>query len=129
MNDIMFFTKMSDSDMKTRLFSSKTAGVDAVNSSSPLRHFGNVRSLVACASVVFLAVMPAIAQTSATDHFVLKITTTAGININSADKDFTFYSHDTDYMVDWGEGSGFEQVTTGNAPHTFATAGVKTIPE
>ncbi len=59
------------------------------------------------------------------DDFVLKITTTAGTNPN--DSSFTFYSQDTVYMVDWGEGSGFEQVTTGNAPHTFNTAGEHTI--
>ncbi len=60
-----------------------------------------------------------------TDHFVLKITTTAGTNAN--DKSFTFYSQDMDYMVNWGESSDFEQVTTGDASHTFATAGVHTI--
>ena len=59
------------------------------------------------------------------DDFLLKVTTTAGTNAN--DKSFTFYSQDTVYMVDWGEGSGFEQVTTGSASHTFATAGVHTI--
>ena len=59
------------------------------------------------------------------DDFVLKITTTEGSNAN--DKSFTFYSQDMDYMVDWGEGDGFEQVTTGDAPHTFSTAGVHTI--
>ncbi len=61
------------------------------------------------------------------DDFVLKVTTTAGTN--ASDATFTFYSQDTvsAYMVDWGEGSGFEQVTTGNAPHTFTTAGEHTI--
>ncbi len=59
------------------------------------------------------------------DPFVLKITTTAGTN--ASDMSFTFYSEDMDYEVDWGEGSGFEQVTTGNASHTFATAGEHTI--
>ena len=59
------------------------------------------------------------------DDFVLEVTTTEGSNAN--DKSFTFYSQDMDYMVDWGEGDGFEQVTTGDAPHTFSTAGVHTI--
>ncbi len=57
--------------------------------------------------------------------FVLKITTSAGTN--ATDASFNFYSEDMDYEVDWGEGSGFEQVTTGNAPHTFNTAGEHTI--
>ena len=32
-----------------------------------------------------------------------------------------------DYMVDWGEGNGFEPITTGNTSHTFGTAGEHTI--
>ncbi len=60
-----------------------------------------------------------------TDHFVLKITTNP--STDASDATFTFYSQDMDYEVDWGEGSGFEQVTTGNASHTFATAGDHTI--
>ena len=59
------------------------------------------------------------------DDFVLKVTTNPGTN--TTDATFNFYSQDMDYEVDWGEDSGFEQVTTGNASHTFATAGVKTI--
>ena len=55
------------------------------------------------------------------DHFVLKITTTY------ANQPFTFYSQDMDYMVDWGENNGFVPITTGNAPHTFASAGTHTI--
>ncbi len=59
------------------------------------------------------------------DDFVLKVTTNPGTN--TTDATFNFYSQDMDYEVDWGEGSDFEQVTTGNASHTFATAGVKII--
>ena len=32
-----------------------------------------------------------------------------------------------DYQVDWGEGSGFEPITTGTASHTFSRAGEHTI--
>ena len=107
--------------MKTLLSLDNIANLDVVKSCLlRLAHFVGVRSLVALASVGLLAVMPATAQTLA-DHFVLKITTT------SASESFTFYSQDTDYMVDWGGGNGFEQVTTENTLHPFATAGVHTI--
>ena len=59
------------------------------------------------------------------DYFVLKINTTAGTN--AQDADFTFHTQDMDYMVDWGEGSGFEQITTGTTSHAFGTAGTHTI--
>ena len=115
--------------MKPLLSLDKVADLDVVkNCLLRLSHFGNVRSLVALASVAFLAVMPATtaqAQNSPSDDFVLKVTTTAGTD--ASDRSFNFYSQDMNYMVDWGEGSGFEQVTTGNAPHTFNTAGPHTI--
>ncbi len=112
--------------MKTLLSLDNIANVNAVkNYLLRTCHFVGVKSLVSLVCAVFLSVMPATAQTATTDHFVLKITTTAGTN--ATDKSFTFYSQDMDYMVDWGEGSGFEQVTTGDAPHTFNTAGVHTI--
>ena len=112
--------------MKTLLSLDNIANVNAVkNYLLRTCHFVGVKSLVSLVCAAFLSVMPATAQTATTDHFVLKITTTAGTN--ATDKSFTFYSQDMDYMVDWGEGSGFEQVTTGDAPHTFATAGVHTI--
>ena len=59
------------------------------------------------------------------DDFVLKVTTNPGTN--TTDATFNFYSQDMDYEVDWGEGSDFEQVTTGNASHTFNSAGDHTI--
>ncbi len=115
--------------MKTLLSLDKVANLDAVKSCLlRLSPFGSVRSssIVALIVASFLAVMPATVQAqTASDDFVLKITTTAGTN--ASDTTFTFYSRDMDYMVDWGESSGFEQVTTGDASHTFATAGVKTI--
>ena len=112
--------------MKTLLSLDNIANVNAVkNYLLRTCHFVGVKSLVSLVCAVFLSVMPATAQTATTDHFVLKITTTAGTN--ATDKSFTFYSQDMDYMVDWGEGSGFKQVTTGDAPHTFNTAGVHTI--
>ena len=55
------------------------------------------------------------------DYFVLKINTTAGTN--AQDTDFTFHTQDMEYEVDWGEGSGFEPITTGTTSHTFGTAG------
>ena len=61
-----------------------------------------------------------------TDHFVLKITTTAGTN--PANKSFTFYTEDTNYDIDWDNDGMFEDTgVSGNQPHTFATAGVKII--
>ena len=59
------------------------------------------------------------------EEFILKINTTAGTN--AQDTDFTFHTGDMDYEVDWGEGSGFEPITTGNTSHTFTTAGEHTI--
>ena len=58
------------------------------------------------------------------EHFVLKINTTAGTN--AQDTDFTFHTQDMDYEVDWGENNGFE-TESGNASHTFSTAGEHTI--
>ena len=82
------------------------------------------RSLITLFALLFLST-PVSAQDDMSDHFVLKITTTAGTN--AQDADFTFHTQDMDYMVDWGEGSGFEQITTGNTDHTFGTAGEHTI--
>ena len=73
------------------------------------------------------------AQDNPSDHFVLKIRTTAGSDSDGnptndpQDTDFTFHTQDMDYMVDWGEGNGFEPITTGNTTHTFGTAGEHTI--
>ena len=58
-------------------------------------------------------------------HFVLKINTTLGSS--AQDDTFTFHTQDMEYEVNWGEGNGFEQITTGNAPYTFNTAGEHTI--
>ena len=63
------------------------------------------------------------------DHFVLKVTTNPSIN-NANDKDFTFYTEDTNYDIDWDNNGTFESADTGvsgNQLHTFTTAGVKTI--
>ncbi len=83
-----------------------------------------LKPLISLVTFLFLSVL-AYAQDNATDHFVLKVTTTAGTDAN--DKTFNFYSQDTDYMVDWGEGSGFENVTTGDVSHLFASAGARTV--
>ena len=76
---------------------------------------------------LFLSAL-AYAQNDATDHFVLKITTTEGTN--SADKSFTFYTQDTSYDIDWNNDQTFESAdigVSGNQSHTFPTAGVHTI--
>ena len=114
--------------MKTLLSLDNIANVDAVKNYLRLSHFGNVRSLVALASVAFLALMPATAQAqnSPSDDFVLKITTTAGTN--ATDMDFTFYTEDTSYDIDWGDDGTFEASgVSGDQPHTFNTAGPHTI--
>ncbi len=60
------------------------------------------------------------------DHFVLKVTTTAGTNAN--DKSFTFYTEDTNYDIDWDNNGTFEDTgVSGSRSHTFNTAGVHTI--
>ncbi len=109
--------------------SAKSTDLYAINSILPFltngqKFWGGLKHLISLLTFLSLSVL-AYAQDNTTDHFVLKVTTTAGTNAN--DKSFTFYSQDTNYMVNWGEGSGFESVTTGDAPHTFATAGEHTI--
>ncbi len=81
-------------------------------------------------SLVSLLVLPALAyaQDDATDHFVLKITTTEGTN--PADKSFTFYTQDTNYDIDWNNDQTFESEDiglSGNQSHTFSKAGEHTI--
>ena len=81
-------------------------------------------------SLVSLLVLPALAyaQNNPTNHFVLKITTTAGTNAN--DKSFTFYTQDTNYDIDWNNDQTFESADTGvsgDQSHTFNTAGTHTI--
>ena len=114
--------------MKPLLSLDKVADLDVVKSCLlRLSHFGNVRSLVALASVAFLALMPATAQAqnSPSDDFVLKITTNRTV---ANDKAFTFYTEDTNYDIDWGNDGTFEALgVSGDQPHAFATAGVHTI--
>ena len=112
--------------MKALLSLDNVANVNAVeNYLLRTCHFVGVRSLIALASVAFLAVIPATAQTLA-DHFVLKVTTNASSNAN--DMDFTFYTEDKNYDIDWGNDGMFETLgVSGNQSHTFATAGEHTI--
>ncbi len=112
--------------MKVELNIAKKTDLGAVNSRLLTNYhaLGSLKSLISLVTFLLLSAL-AYAQNDVAAHFMLKITTTAGTN--ASDKSFTFYSQDTDYMVDWGEGGGFEQVTTGSASHTFATAGVHTI--
>ena len=93
------------------------------------------RSLITLFVLLFLSTL-ALAQDNMTDHFVLKITTTAGSDSDGnptndpQDSTFEFHTQDMNYMVDWGEGSGFEPITTTpteNTTHTFGTAGEHTI--
>ena len=86
-----------------------------------------LRPLISLVTFFFLSAL-AYAQNNATDHFVLKITTTAGTN--SADKSFTFYTQDTNYDIDWNNDQTFENADTevsGNQSHTFNSAGTHTI--
>ena len=91
------------------------------------------KTLMTLFTLLFLS-GPVWAQDDPSDHFVLKINTTAaGTDFsgnpitNAQDADFTFHTQDMDYMVNWGEGIGFEAITTGNTSHTFGTAGEHTI--
>ena len=90
----------------------------------PLKNNVRAGSLITLFSFLFITTL-ALAQDNMSDHFVLKINTTVGTN--AQDADFTFHTQDMDYMVDWGEGSGFQPITTGDASHTFSTAGEHTI--
>ena len=72
-------------------------------------------------SFLLLSTLVVSAQDNSSDHFILKINTTAGTN--TQDDTFEFHTQDMDYMVNWGEGDGFEPITTGNTTHTFTTAG------
>ncbi len=82
------------------------------------------KHLITLFSFLFITTL-ALAQDNMSDHFVLKINTTAGTN--AQDDTFTFHTQDMEYEVDWGEGNGFEPITTGNTTHTFGTAGEHTI--
>ena len=83
------------------------------------------RSLITLFALLFLSTLVVWAQDNQSDYFILKITTTAGTN--DQDDTFRFYTQDMDYMVNWGEGDGFEPITTGTTSHTFGTAGEHTI--
>ena len=112
--------------MQTKFNTSKKTDLGGINSTIMTNYqvFWGLKPLISLVTFLLLSAL-AYAQNSPTDDFVLKITITAGTN--ASDKTFNFYSQDMDYMVNWGEGSGFEQVSTGDVLHTFATAGVKTI--
>ncbi len=89
--------------------------------------FGSLKPLISLVTFLCLSAF-AYAQNAPTDHFVLKITTTAGTN--ATDKSFTFYTQDTNYDIDWDNDQTFESADTevsGNQSHTFPTAGVHTI--
>ena len=116
--------------MKDRFFTSEKTDLDAINATSP-PHSDNLsvswglKLLISLVTFLLLSAL-AYAQNSPADHFVLKITTTAGTN--SADKSFTFYTQDTNYDIDWNNDQTFEATgVSGNQSHTFPTAGVHTI--
>ena len=86
-----------------------------------------LKNLISLVTFLLLSALT-YAQNNPTDHFVLKITTTKGIN--PADKSLTFHTHDTNYDIDWNNDQTFESADTGvsgNQSHTFNTAGVHTI--
>ena len=91
------------------------------------------KTLITLFVLLFLSTL-ALAQDNMIDHFVLKITTTAGPEDSDGnptndpqDASFTFHTQDMEYEVNWGEGSGFEPITTGTTSHTFGMAGEHTI--
>ncbi len=113
--------------MKNGLYTDKKTGLDAINLTPPClticQEFEKIKSLI---SLVTFLLLPALAYAQdSTTHFVLKVTTNP--SVNAEDATFIFYSQDTVYMVDWGEGGGFERVTIGDVFHTFASVGVHTI--
>ena len=116
--------------MKTKLDADKKMDSDAVNStpssiSDKLSDILRLRPLISLVTFLLLSVL-AYAQDSSTDHFVLKITTTAGTN--PEDKVFTFYTQDTNYDIDWDNDQTFDETgVSGNQSHFFDTPGVKTI--
>ena len=98
----------------------------------PLKNNAKAGSLITLFALLFLSA-PVWAQDDPSDHFVLKINTTfrtdsdGNPTTNAQDRNFTFHTQDTDYMVDWGEGIGLQPITTGTTSHTFSTAGEHTI--
>ncbi len=90
----------------------------------PKKKIPRAKHLITLFSFLFITTL-ALAQDNMSDYFVLKINTTAGTN--AQDDTFTFHTQDMEYEVDWGEGSGFEPITTGNTSHTFGMAGEHTI--
>ncbi len=114
--------------MKTKLNTVKKTDLDAISSSPPpppqtiCQVFG-LKSLISLVTFLCLSAF-AYAQNDEADHFVLKVTTTAGA------ESFTFYTQDTSYDIDWNNDQTFESTDTevsGNQSHTFNTAGVHTI--
>ena len=87
------------------------------------------RNLITLFALLFLSTLVVWAQDDMSDHFVLKINTTvtAANSTNAQDDTFEFHTQDMDYEVNWGEGDGFEPITTGTTSHTFGTAGEHTI--
>ncbi len=116
--------------MKTKLDTVKKTDLDVISSSPPpppqtICQVLGLKSLISLVTFLFLSAF-AYAQNDEADHFVLKVTTTAGTNAN--DKSFTFYTQDTNYDIDWNNDQTFEDLgVAGNQPHTFPTAGVHTI--
>ena len=90
----------------------------------PKKKIPRAKHLITLFSFLFITTL-ALAQDNMSDYFVLKINTTAGSHAQAAN--FTFHTQDMEYEVDWGEGSGFEPITTGNTSHTFGMAGEHTI--
>ena len=116
--------------MKTKLRTDKKTDSDAVNStpssiSDKLSGILRLKLLISLVTFLLLSVL-AYAQDSSTDHFVLKITTTAGTN--ASDKAFTFYTRDTNYDIDWDNDQTFDETgVSGNQSHFFDTPGEKII--
>ena len=98
----------------------------------PQKKIPRAKHLITLFSFLFITTL-ALAQDNMSDHFVLKINTTAGSDSDGnptndpQDSTFEFHTQDMEYEVNWGENDGFEPITTGNTSHTFGTAGEHTI--
>ena len=111
--------------MKTKLDTAKkTVAPPPPPPPDNLSGIWGLKPLISLVTFLLLSAL-AYAQNAPTDHFVLKVTTNPGTD--AGEKTFIFNSQDTDYMVDWGEGGGFEHVTTGDVFHAFNSPGVKNI--
>ena len=88
------------------------------------------RDLKTFISLVSFLVLPALAYAQNNPNRPLCAKDNNHRRYYPADKSFTFYTHDTNYDIDWNNDQTFESADTGvsgNQSHTFNTAGTHTI--